>query len=244
MSGFERLKPLPWIRILLFYTLILLGTAIARQFPNALQNVLHTITGQHFPWNYNHGFVLLFLALIFYKLFPPQRRIRLLGDRSLAILIFPCIPLFCYGLYGLKNNLDINPHLWAVLFVAATFIYDLMEAYMWRGYLVDALGTMPWVYKAIISGIAWAFWHTLIFDDFGQFGGFGMFILLSILVSFALVYAGVRTNSIVASAAMHATLIRVNYVSLICFILYFILLWRWKKKEDGDATHSPRLVAK
>lgn len=237
MKRVDKIRSNRWIPIFIFYILILVSTFFARKFPNGLQFALHELSGHYFPWNFNHGVALLLISLIFYKLWPPKDiQIKLFGSNFLKSLLFPSILLIAYGICGFENRFDINPHLWAILYCIMTLVYDLTEEYAWRGYLIDALDGLNWVYKSLISGLAWASWHLLIFDDFDQFGGFWVFVIFSIIVSLVLTYAAIRTKSILAPAAIHATLVRTNYVTLICFILYFLLLWRW----DGPGRNNDK----
>ncbi|WP_394358580.1 CPBP family glutamic-type intramembrane protease [Flavobacterium agricola] len=47
-------------------------------------------------------------------------------------------------------------HFWAFLCCFFTLIYDLMEEYAWRGYLIKNLEKLSLVIKSIISGTFWA----------------------------------------------------------------------------------------
>lgn len=105
-----------------------------------------------------------------------------------------------------------------------------MEEYAWRGYLVEATGPLPYVFRSLVSGILWATWHLVVFKDFEQYGGFGMFLLFCIVFSFILTFAVQRTQSILAAAAIHAFIIQMNVSALICMALFLVLLFTWKRK--------------
>ncbi|CDT01571.1 conserved membrane hypothetical protein [Sphingobacterium sp. PM2-P1-29] len=105
-----------------------------------------------------------------------------------------------------------------------------MEEYTWRGYLIEGLGKINLIVKSVISGIFWGFWHLLIFNDFDQYGGFGVFLLFSIIFSFILTFSVSKTKAILVPATIHALLIRTNIVTLICFIIFVIMLLTWDRK--------------
>ncbi len=219
-------------KILLFYSILLTGTYLARKLPNVLQLFLEQITSIPFTFNYNHGIVALVTALLFYTFSRKKQQITLFGNKAVKSLLFPLALFVCYTFYGIDNNHGINPHLWALLFCILAFIYNIMEEYAWRGYLIEALGKANYVVKSIISGTLWCFWHLLVFTDFDQYGGFWMFFVFCIVFSFILTFAVLRTKSIIVAAAIHAFIIQINIAALICFAVFIILLLTWNQKSS------------
>lgn len=219
-----------WLKILFFYAVILIATYLARKIPNILNLFLEQITDIPFSFNYNHGFVTLITAVLFYKFGGVKQRITLLGNNKIKSLLFPIILFVCYSVVGMNNNYEVNKHLWAFIFCLFAFIYNLMEEYAWRGFLIDSLSKMNYVLKSIISGIFWSIWHLLIFNNFDQYGGFWIFFAFCILFSFILTFAVTRTKSIVVAAAIHAFIIQTNISALICFIIFALLLLTWNTK--------------
>ena len=122
-----------------------------------------------------------------------------------------------------------NNHLCAAIFISVTLLYDILEEYTWRGYLNDALGNIFWIIKSIITGIFWAVWHLLIFKDFDQFGGFGIFMLLCIVFSFVLTFSTIQTKSIIVPASIHALMAKTSLATLIIFVIIIALLFVWNK---------------
>lgn len=226
----KQIKKTNWLKISLFYGIILVSTYLARKLPNLLNLLLEQITDIPFSFNYNHGFVTLIVAVLFYKLGEVKQEITLLGNNKIKSLLFPIILLICYSTYGINNNHGIDKHLWALIFCSFAFIYNLMEEYAWRGYLIDSLGKVNYVLKSVVSGIFWSIWHLLIFNNFDQYGGFGIFFGFCILFSFILTFAVLRTKSIVVAGAIHAFIIQTNISALICFIIFMVLLLTWNKK--------------
>lgn len=230
MKILNEIKEIKWLKILLFYSAILIGTYFARKLPNLLNLLLQQITDISFTFNYNHGFVTLIVSIFFYKFSKEKHEISLLGNRKLKSILFPIVLLVCYSTYGMNNNQGVNKHLWAFIFSSSAFIYNLMEEYAWRGYLIDNLRKVNYLVKSVISGIFWGIWHLLIFNNFDQYGGFWLFLVFCIVFSFILTFAVLRTKSIIAVGAIHAFIIQTNIAALICFIIFMVLLITWNKK--------------
>ncbi|MHA3044254.1 CPBP family intramembrane glutamic endopeptidase [Riemerella anatipestifer] len=227
----NELKKVNWLRVLLFYGMLLLSTFLARKLPNILQVILGKFTEINIPWNYNHGIAILVISFIFYKFSNIKSGFSLLGTNKLKSILFPIVLLTGYTIYGIENEEGINPHFWAFVFCLFTLIYDIMEEYTWRGYLIESLGKTNLIIKSLISGVFWGIWHLLIFRDFEQYGGFGIFLVFCILFSLLLTFSISRTKSIIVPSTIHALLIRTNIVTLICFLIYAVLLFTWNKKS-------------
>ncbi len=229
----ESIKSIRWKNVLLFYGIVLVGTYGVRKLPNLLQLALTQITDIHFSFNYNHGIFIALIAWLFYKKSNVQQSITLLGYQPLKALLFPVVLLSAYSITGINNDNGIDKHSWAFLFCGLALLYNLMEEYAWRGYLVDAIGKLPYVLKSLISGITWAIWHLVVFKDFEQYGGFGMFLLFCIVFSYILTFAVQRTKSILVAASLHAFIIQMNVSALICLGIFLALLFTWKSKPVG-----------
>lgn len=229
MNLSTQIKGVNWLRILLFYGSILIGTYFARKLPNLLKLLLQQITDIPFSFNYNHGIVTLIVAVLFYKFSGIKQEITLLGTNKAKSLLFPLVLFTCYAVYGINNDHGIDKHLWALLFCFLAFIYNIMEEYAWRGYLPEGLGTINFALKSIISGVFWCFWHLLIFNNFDQYGGFWIFFAFCILFSFILTFSALRTKSIIVAASIHTFIIQINIAALICFALFILLLLTWNK---------------
>lgn len=229
MNRVHQLKQVNWFRILLFYSLILIGTFFIRKLPNFFQLIFGGLVDFQLPWNMNHGLIILIVSLVFYKFSKVKKDVSLLGKEKYSTLIFPLILIVGYAMYGIENNYGINKHVWASIFISITLLYDIAEEYTWRGYLNDALGNTFWIIKSIITGIFWSVWHLFIFNDFSQFGGFGIFMLLCVIFSFVLTYSTIRTKSIIVPATIHALMAKTNLSTLIIFIIILVLLIVWNK---------------
>jgi|GEM_PF-207880 membrane protease YdiL (CAAX protease family) len=230
MDLLRQLKGINWFRIVLFYGVAMTGTYLARKLPNVLNLLLAQVTDIPLSFNYNHGLAVLLISLLFYRYSGVKQTITLLGSHQYKSLLFPLVLLGCYTVFGIGNPHGINRHLWALLLCCAALVYNIMEEYAWRGFLVDSLGKAGIVVKAVVSGILWSCWHLLVFSNFNQYGGFAIFFLFCILFSFILTFAVVRTRSILVAATIHAFIIQMNMAALVCAGIFVLLLFTWDRK--------------
>ena len=219
-----------WKTIIIVYGIVILLTFLFLKLPNGLRELGLLIFDFRLPFNWNHGIALLITMVIRYKYFKTKRETTFLGNNPIKSIIFPIIVLVAYSIVGILNKYGINEHLWGLFFVSMTLVYNIMEESFWRVYLNDLIKPQYHAIKYNITGILWSLWHLLIFEDFNQWGGFHIFLLLSIIVSFIIGFATTRTNSILVAASIHALLISRNlYVTIICFVIWGIMIWTWKK---------------
>lgn len=230
MNLSEQIKGINWLRILSFYGIILLGTYFARKLPNLLQLLLEQVSDVPFSFNYNHGLVTLAVSILFYRFSKVEQEITLLGNKKIKSILFPVILFSCYCIYGINNEENINNHAWAFIICFFALVYNIMEEYAWRGYLIDSLGKINYVIKSLVSGVFWCAWHLLVFSNFDQYGGFWIFFAFCIVFAFILTFTVSRTKSILAAATIHAFVIQINVVALICFIIFILLLLTWNKQ--------------
>lgn len=219
-----------WKTIIIVYGIALLLTFLVLKLPNGLRELGLLLFDFKLPFNWNHGIALLITTVIGYKYFKTKRETTFLGNNRIASIIFSIIVLVAYAIVGISNKYGINEHLYGLFFVSMTLVYDIMEESFWRGYLNDLIKAKYLAIKYIITGILWSFWHLLIFDNFNQWGGFHIFLLLSIIVSFIIGFATTKTNSVLVAASIHALLISKNlYVTIICFVIWGIMILTWRK---------------
>ncbi|MCD5969206.1 CPBP family intramembrane metalloprotease, partial [Riemerella anatipestifer] len=83
----NELKKVNWLRVLLFYGILLLSTFLARKLPNILQVILGKFTEINIPWNYNHGIAILLISFIFYKFSDIKSGFSLLGTNKLKSIL-------------------------------------------------------------------------------------------------------------------------------------------------------------
>ncbi len=225
-----------WKTIVIVYGIAMLLTFLVLKLPNGIRGLGLLLFEFRLPFNWNHGIALLVTTIIGYLFFKTKRETTLLGNNKIKSIIFPVIVLIAYSIVGISNKYGINQNLWGLFFVSMTLVYDIMEESFWRGYLNDLIKPKYLVIKYIVTGILWSFWHLLLFENFNQWGGFHIYLLLSVIVSFIIGFATTRTNSILVAASIHALLIsRDMYVTIICFVIWVIMILTWKKTTYNKA---------
>ncbi|MBL7711103.1 MAG: CPBP family intramembrane metalloprotease [Chitinophagaceae bacterium] len=227
MNLLKQLKGASWFSILAFYAVILCGTYFARRQTNLLQLLLRQISDIPFSFNYNHGIVTLLASLLFYRLSRKKQQITLWGNAPVKSLLFPLVLFSCYTTAGISNRHGINPQLWALIFCALAFLYNIMEEYAWRGYLLERMAQTNYVVKSIVSAVLWSAWHLLVFNNFDQYGGFAVFFVFCLAFSFLLTFAVLRTQAIVVAASLHTFIIQTNSTALVCLLIFLLLLLGW-----------------
>lgn len=231
MKIVELIKEAKWKAVGIFYILACALTYLLIQLPNITREVWLILFDLTPSFSWNHGFALLIVSLIAYRIFRIERKTTFLGNNPFYSVIFATIFLMAYSVVGFSNDFGIDKHLWAFIFCISTLVYDIFEESAWRGFLNDSLRPIPIWMKGIITGIFWSIWHILIFKNFDQFGGFHIFLILSIIVSILMSYATERTNSILVASSIHALLILRNInVTIICVVIWICMLIIWKMK--------------
>lgn len=229
MTILEKSKRVKWKAIGVFYLFACLLTYVLIHVPNIIKEIWSRLLDFTPNFSWNHGIALFIVSLAAYGFTKVHRQTTFLGNKPYYSLLFAVVFVVAYSIIGFTNDYGINPHLWALIFCLSTLVYDIFEETAWRGFLNDSLRPIPIWLKGIITGILWSFWHLLIFKNFDQFGGFHIFLTLSVLVSILMSYATERTNSILVASSIHALLIlRDVNVTIICAIIWIILLAIWK----------------
>ncbi len=228
----QKLASAKWIKILVFYSLACLLTFAFTKFPNFIKKLWVSVFNLDAPFNYNHGIGLLLATLLCYFIFKSSYRTSFLGTKPAKSLLIAALYLIFYSLFGLSNNLEINEHLWGLIFCSSMLIYNIFEETAWRGFLQDSLAEVPLWLKGIVTGVLWGVWHIFIFENFDQFGGLQNFVMLTVVLSIIMAYAVHKTNSILVAASIHGLMIlRNNYVTIICLVIWTLLIitWEWDR---------------
>ncbi|MDP8220300.1 MAG: hypothetical protein P9X26_03070, partial [Candidatus Stygibacter frigidus] len=88
-----------------------------------------------------------------------KTEITLFGTSKSKSLIMAIIPIIILAIIGVKNEFQLNSHLYGFIAIIGTLLYCIMEEYGWRGYLQEELKTLkPWQ-KNLMIGFVWYLWH-------------------------------------------------------------------------------------
>jgi hypothetical protein len=224
----ERIKYVKWKETMAFFIIACGLTYLFVQMPNIIKEVWSSLFNLTPNFSWNHGIALFIVGLAVYRFSKVERKTTFFGSKPYNSIGFSAVFLIAYSIVGFSNSFGINPHLWALIFCVSTLIYDFFEESAWRGFLNDSLIPFPSWMKGIITGILWSTWHLLIFKSFEHFGGFHIFLILSIIVSILMSYATERTNSVLVASSIHALLIlRDLNVTIICAVIWTGMLTFW-----------------
>ncbi|MFT5238422.1 MAG: membrane protease YdiL (CAAX protease family), partial [Flavobacteriaceae bacterium] len=154
-------------------------------------------------------------------------------------------PIIILTIIGVKNEFDLDSHLYGFIAITTTLIYCIMEEYGWRGYLQEELKTLkPWLKYSII-GLIWYLWH-LTFLTKATFGDNLFFLAMMIFGSWGIGQVAESTKSILASACFHLIIQIMMFNALIkdgidgkekliilgaSVALWFVIIKKWEKEE-------------
>lgn len=182
-------------------------------------------------------------AIICFLLFRKShhKTISFFGSSVLKSIAFYVVPIIALAAVGVQGQ-GMNPHLFPLIVGVLGFISILGEELGWRGFLQDALRPLPELWKYILIGIMWEFWH---FTNRMGHGALvqivirvSIWIVALILVSFIMGRATERSKSVVIAVTLHAWIdILAEYNQAATYIVFGLaipfwvyLLWKWKDK--------------
>ena len=156
-------KKISWKRILLFFIIATIISSIFRFDVFDLKSQVKELPTWIFVSTtvFLEGSGVLLGAFIAITLLKKKRKteITLFGTSKSKSLIMAIIPLIILSLMGVKNEFQMNVHLYGFMVIIGTFLYCIFEEYGWRGYLQEELKSLkPWK-KYILIGFIWYVWH-------------------------------------------------------------------------------------
>ncbi len=186
-------------------------------------------------------------ALITISFLKKQRKteISLFGTSKSKSLIMAVIPIIIVTIVGVKNDFEIDAHLYGFIAITGTLLYCIMEEYGWRGYLQEELKILkPWK-KYLIIGFIWYLWH-LTFLTKASLGDNLFFLGMMILGSWGIGQVAESTKSIIASACFHMIIQIMMFNALIkdgingtekiiilgiSVVIWFVIIKKWEKES-------------
>lgn len=174
-----------------------------------------------------------------------KKKITLFGTSKSKSLIMAIIPIIILTVIGVKNEFELNSHLYGFIAIIGTFLYCIMEEYGWRGYLQEELQTLkPWQ-KYLIIGFIWYLWH-LTFLTKATIGDNLFFLSMMIFGSWGIGQVAESTKSIMASACFHLIIQIMMFNALIkngidgtekliilsvSIVLWIVIIKKWEKEN-------------
>lgn len=238
-----------WKRILLF---IVIATAISNIFRFDIFELKSEL--ERLPvWMFILTSVLLegsgviigaLIAISFLKI-NRKTEITIFGTSKSKSLVMGIIPIIILTIIGVKNEFELNSHLYGFIAIIGTLAYCIMEEYGWRGYLQEELKTLkPWQ-KYLIIGFIWYLWH-LTFLTEATVGDNLFFLSMMIFGSWGIGQVAESTKSILASACFHLIIQIMMFNALIkngidgtekliilgvSVVIWFVIIKKWEKEN-------------
>ena len=146
---------------------------------------------------------------------------------------------------GVKNDFEIDAHLYGFIAITGTLLYCIMEEYGWRGYLQEELKTLKTWQKYLVIGFIWYLWH-LTFLTKATIGDNLFFLAMMILGSWGIGQVVESTKSIIAGACFHMIIQIMMFNALIkngingtekliilgiSVVIWFVIIKKWEKEN-------------
>jgi len=238
-----------WKRILLFFMIATIFSNLFRFDVFDLKVGLKELPTWLFMLSivFLEGSGVLIAALIVLSFLKKKRKteITLFGTSKSKSLVMVIIPMVILTLIGVKNEFEMNAHVYGFIAIIGTLIYCIMEEYGWRGYMQEELKIIkPWE-KYLLIGILWYLWH-LAFLTNSTFGDNLFFLAMMIVGSWGIGQVAEATKSIIASACFHLIIQIMLFNSLIkngingtekllilgvSVLLWFVIIKKWEKEN-------------
>ncbi|WP_296317230.1 CPBP family intramembrane glutamic endopeptidase [Winogradskyella sp. UBA3174] len=186
-------------------------------------------------------------ALIAISLLKKKKKteITLFGTSKSKSLIMLTIPIVILTIIGVKNDFELDAHLYGFIAVIGTLIYCIMEEYGWRGYLQEELKAIKSWQKYLIIGFLWYLWH-LTFLTKATVGDNLFFFGMMVFGSWGIGQVAESTKSIIACACFHLVIQIMMFNALIkngingtekliifgiSVVLWFLIIKKWEKQN-------------
>lgn len=238
-----------WIRILIFFIIATTISNVFRFDIFELKTELEKLPTWIFILTtvFLEGSGVIIGALIALSILRKNRNteITLFGTSKSKSLLMAIIPIIIISVIGVKNEFELESHLYGFIAIIGTLIYCIMEEYGWRGYLQEELKIIkPWK-KYLAIGIIWYLWH-LSFLTKASVGDNLFFLTMMIFGSWGIGQVAELTKSILASACFHLiiqimmfnALIKngINGTEKIIILIISVGIWiiimnKWKKEN-------------
>ena len=188
-------------------------------------------------------------ALIAIQFLKKQRKteMSLFGTSKSKSLIMAVIPIIILTIIGVKNEFEMDSHIYGFIAITGTLFYCIMEEYGWRGYLQEELKTFKAWKKYLLIGFIWYLWH-LTFLTNATIGENLFFFAMMVFGSWGIGQVAESTKSIIASACFHLIIQIMMFNALIkngidgtekliilgvSVVLWYVIIKKWEKENDS-----------
>lgn len=174
-----------------------------------------------------------------------KTEITLFGTSKSKSLIMAMIPIIILTIIGVKNDYELNQHIYGFIAISITLLYCIMEEYGWRGYLQEELKSLkPWI-KYLLIGLIWYLWHLTFLTKASVVDNLFFFAMM-VVGSWGIGQVAESTKSILASACFHLIIQIMIFNALIkngingiekliilgvSVVLWFVIIKKWEKEN-------------
>lgn len=204
MSDSASSKPTPWFGIVVF---IVLAVSISLPFRWGLvemSSLSATVLGVPVWRALLEGSGPIVATLVATRGFRRHWRPITFAGSSLphaaAMLAVPCL---VFPLIGIPGHDDVSPRLFGLVLGMTTVAYCVFEETGWRGYLQNALQSIPPVHRYTAIGMAWYAWHLPFLAENATLGNQVAFLVVLVGASFLLGRLADEMHSVFLAAAFH-----------------------------------------
>lgn len=255
MTSFSQRPSVPWARVALF---VVAATALSYPFRHrsvewytALDPILGLPVLQAALEGAGPFVAAAVLTLGFRRQWRP---VSFVGSSAARAGQMMAVPPVVFAAIGLPNGEGLSPHLYGLLAGLLVLGYCILEEVGWRGYLQNALGALPELYRFGIVGLLWYGWHLSFLSPGATLAREFVFLVTLVVGSLGLGKVAADTRSVLAAAGFHF-LINVLFLSSVvsvpftrklllvggCLVLWAPILWGWSADaEESDPQGGDR----
>ncbi len=238
-----------WKRIILFFLVAVVISNIFRFDVFELKSELEKLPTWIFILTTllleGSGVLIGALIAIFFLKKHRKTEITFFGTSKSKSIVMAVIPIILLTIIGVKNQFELDLHIYGFIAITGTLLYCIMEEYGWRGYLQEELKILKSWQKYLIIGFLWYLWH-LSFLTKATVGDNFFFLGMMIFGSWGIGQVAESTKSILASACFHLIIQIMMFNALIrngidgtekliilgvSVLLWFIIIKKWEKEN-------------
>ena len=238
-----------WKRILIFFVIATLVSNVFRFDILGLKPELEKLPNWIFilATVFLEGSGVIIGALIILPYLKKEKKVEMsiLGTSKTKGLIMAIIPIITLTIIGVRNDLELDNHVYGLIAIIGTLLYCIMEEYGWRGYLQEELKSLQSWQKYLIIGTVWYLWH-LTFLTKATIGDNIFFWTIMIFGSWGIGQVAELTKSILASSCFHLIVQIMMFNALfrngidgtekiiiltVCVVIWIVIMNKWKKEN-------------
>ena len=240
-----------WFRIILFYSIALIGSYLFRIIKPDILFHLNLPYGLQVFTTILEGIGPFVGALIILIIFRPSRKVSFWGSslkKSISMLLLPIILL---SIFGIENKEDLNKHCLGFIVGLTSIVYVIFEEFGWRAYLLQELKIkqLNIGLRSIIIGALWYIWHLNFSITLDNYIEHLVFLAILIFASWGFEKILDSTKSIVSVACFHflGSLMTYNQllnnglssqnrtiIFIICLISWIAFVSKWKSTSSNN----------